>query len=208
MAITNLNQVRIIGRIVADAEFSYTDKRGAPLAKFSVAVNRTWTDRETNEPRSDAQYVDFKAWNEAAVKVHLHAPKGTVLRLQGELRNEKWEDRDTGQQRSRIFIHVRDARNVDILDSQGTMLDPHPDVEQEIDDAAIEAAEQALVELAEQQAAAAAAPVKIAPVVVAQPTQDPPLRPAKNRPAADSRPIRRTTRQPVAVLEEDDGLPF
>ncbi len=205
MAITNFNRVQIIGRIVADAEFSYTDKRGAPLAKFSVAVNRTWTDRETNEPRSDAQYFDFKAWNEAAVKVHLHAPKGTVLRLQGELRNEKWEDRDTGQQRSRIFIHVRDSRNVDILDSQGTMLDPQPDVEQEIDDAALEAAEQALVELAEQQAVPAsgnpaAAPAKLAPVVVAPPVANPPKRPAKNRPQPTAR---------YAVADDDlDSLPF
>ncbi len=177
------NTCEFVGRVVADPEFQYTRTAGAPLAKLSVAVNRNFTDRDSGEPRETREYVDFKVWNRAAEQAGQHLTKGTLVFMAGELRTEKWTDQTSGQPRSRVFIHVRDSRNVVILDADGRALTPQPGEEEAV-----------------VPASGTPAPAPSPAPVVAPPAVTPPKRPAKRRPKADDRY--------AATAADGESLPF
>jgi len=190
----SLNQCQFVGRLTAEPVTTYLPS-GAPVSTFSLAINSGYTNRQ-GERVEQTEFVDIKCWNLAAEAATNHLFKGSFVFLEGAFKTDKWTDKDTGQPRSRVFIVINDSRNIVLLAPDGRALatQPHLVAQSEAE--------------AEEQAAPEPEPVKVTPVIVAPPTVPPTVRPAKNRPPVDTRPIRRTTRQPVAASNLDDDLPF
>jgi single-strand DNA-binding protein len=89
-----MNSVSLIGRFTADPEMRYLDS-GKAVAKFSIAVNRN---------REEADYFEVEAWEKTAEVIGQYCKKGTQVGVSGSLHQERWKDRTTGGNRSRVVI--------------------------------------------------------------------------------------------------------
>jgi single-strand DNA-binding protein len=99
----NLNQYLAVGNLTADPEVRFTPK-GTPVASASVAVNESYT--ADGERKTITTFVDLQVWGPAAEALGKLAKKGQELLVSGALRMDKWEDKETGKTRSRLFVKV------------------------------------------------------------------------------------------------------
>jgi single-strand DNA-binding protein len=109
----DLNQVIIIGRLVKDPEIKYT-ANGTPVTKFSIANNISYM--QNNNLVEYANYFDINVWGNQAVSCEKYLKKGSMVAINGSLRQQRWDDKTTGQKRSKIEIT---ANSVQFLSGQG-----------------------------------------------------------------------------------------
>ena len=98
----NLNKVFLIGNLTRDPEVRYTPK-GTAIAKLGMAVNRFWT-TETGEKKEEVTFVDVDVFGRTAENVGQILRKGSPLFVEGRLRLDTWEDKQTGQKRNKLGV--------------------------------------------------------------------------------------------------------
>jgi single-strand DNA-binding protein len=98
----NLNKVFLMGNLTRDPELRYTPK-GTAIAKLGVAVNRRWTS-EGGEQREETTFVDVDAFGKQAETLGQYMKKGRPIFIEGRLRLDSWEDKQSGQKRSKLGI--------------------------------------------------------------------------------------------------------
>lgn len=96
----------ITGNLTRDPEMRVTPN-GANVASFSVAVNRTFKDN-SGESKESVSFIDCVAWGKAAEIISQYAKKGTGILVSGRLEQRSWEDKNSGQKRSRTEVVVED----------------------------------------------------------------------------------------------------
>lgn len=102
----NYQKTLIGGRLTKDNDLRYTPKGTAVLAN-TVAVNRRWKDGNGGQQEA-VTFYDFKAWGATAEALSNYTVKGSPIFLECRMENESWEDKQTGQKRSRnVFIVER-----------------------------------------------------------------------------------------------------
>lgn len=111
-AMANLNKVMIIGNLTADPEVR-TTPRGTSLTELRLAVNRvTSAGMNEGERREETTYLDVTCWGRTAEIAAQYLAKGRPVFIEGRLQQDTWEDKQTGQRRSRIRIV---AENLQLL---------------------------------------------------------------------------------------------
>lgn len=98
----NLNKIHLIGNLTRDPETRVTPG-GQTICQFGMAVNRTYKDG-TGAQREDTTFVDINAWGRQGETLAKYLTKGRPLYLEGRLQYDTWEDKTTGQKRSRHSI--------------------------------------------------------------------------------------------------------
>jgi single-strand DNA-binding protein len=98
----SLNKVFLVGNLTRDPEVRYTAK-GTAIAKLGMAVNRTWT-TETGEKKEEVTFVDIDVFGRSAENVGKYLRKGSPLLVEGRLRLDTWEDKQTNQKRSKLGV--------------------------------------------------------------------------------------------------------
>lgn len=98
----SFNKVILAGNLTRDPELRYTPK-GTAIAKLSLAVNRRWTG-EDGQTREEVTYVDIDAFGKQAEVISQYLRKGGGLLLEGRLKLDQWDDKQTGQKRSRLGV--------------------------------------------------------------------------------------------------------
>ena len=98
----NLNKVMLIGNVVADPELRYTPK-GTAVTDLRMAVNRMWTG-EGGQRQEETTFLDVTLWSRQAELASQYLSKGRPVFIEGRLQLESWEDKNTGQKRSRLKI--------------------------------------------------------------------------------------------------------
>lgn len=98
----NLNKVMLIGNLTRDPEMRVTPK-GTAVTQFSLAVNRKFKDESGGE-REEVTYVDIEAWGKQAETIQKYLMKGRPLFVEGRLRLDQWEDKNTKEKRSRMKV--------------------------------------------------------------------------------------------------------
>lgn len=96
----------IMGNLTRDPEVRTTSS-GASVTSFSVAVNRTYRDNSGNNV-DQVSYIDCSAWGKTGETVGKYAKKGSGVLVSGRLDQRSWDDKNTGQKRSRVEIFVED----------------------------------------------------------------------------------------------------
>jgi len=110
----NLNRVLLIGNLTRDPEIRYTPK-GTAVADIALAVNRVFTG-EDGEKREEVTYVDVVVWSRLAEIAEQYLKKGRPVFIEGRLQLDSWDDKQTGQKRSRLRVV---AENLQMLGSRG-----------------------------------------------------------------------------------------
>lgn len=98
----SLNKVMLIGNLTRDPEIRYTPK-GSAVADLGLAVNRVYT-TENNERREEVTYIDVVLWSRLAELASQYLSKGRSVFIEGRLQMDTWEDKQTGQKRSKIRV--------------------------------------------------------------------------------------------------------
>jgi len=98
----SLNKVMLIGNVTRDPELKYTPK-GSAVADLGLAVNRTYTN-QSNEKVEETTFVDVELWGRLAEIAGEYAKKGRSIFIEGRLRIDSWEDKTSGQKRSRLKV--------------------------------------------------------------------------------------------------------
>jgi single-strand DNA-binding protein len=104
----DVNHVILIGRLTRDAELKYTST-GFAISNFSIALNRR---RKSGEQWIDeVNFFDVTLYGKSAESLKTYLIKGKQIAVEGELRQDRWEQED-GQQRSKVVVA---ANNVQLL---------------------------------------------------------------------------------------------
>ena len=99
----SFNKVILMGNLTRDPELRYTQSNMA-VCKVGLAVNRRVKDQQTDQWREEPTFVDvtiFGKRGEAFEKFH---KKGASAFIDGELRFDQWDDRESGQKRSKLYV--------------------------------------------------------------------------------------------------------
>lgn len=98
----NLNKVLLLGNLTRDPELRYTPK-GTAVADIALAINRVWTN-EQNQRQEETTYVDITLWGRQAELAQQYLTKGRGCFVEGRLQMDTWEDKATGQKRSKLKV--------------------------------------------------------------------------------------------------------
>ncbi len=101
----SINQVILMGRLTRDPE-SRTTPSGKTVVRFSVAV-----DRQTSDDSAD--FFDITAWEKLGELVMQYLAKGRRVLVQGRLRQDSWDDKESGKKRSKVEVVATDVTFLD-----------------------------------------------------------------------------------------------
>ena len=110
----NLNRVLLIGNLTRDPEIRYTPK-GTAVAEIGIAVNRVFSG-EDGEKREEVTFVDVTLWSRLAEIAEQYWKKGRSVFIEGRLQLDSWDDKQTGQKRSRLRVV---GENLQMLGARG-----------------------------------------------------------------------------------------
>ena len=98
----SFNKVILVGNLTRDPELRYTPK-GLAIAKVGLAVNRVWTN-EAGEKKEEVTFVDVDIFGRTAENLAQYMRKGSPILIEGRLRLDQWDDKQTGQKRSKLGV--------------------------------------------------------------------------------------------------------
>ncbi len=101
----SINQVILMGRLTRDPE-QRTTTTGKTIASFSIAVDRVGQDDQ-------ADFFDITAWEKLGDLAVQYLNKGRRVLVQGRLRQDSWDDKETGKKRSRVEVTATDITFLD-----------------------------------------------------------------------------------------------
>lgn len=97
------NRVILIGNLTRDPEVKYIPS-GMAVAEIGLAVNRYFNDRNTNERKEETTFVDVTLWGRQAELAGEYLAKGRPVMIEGRLQLDTWEDKQSGQKRSKLRV--------------------------------------------------------------------------------------------------------
>ncbi|HXB61048.1 MAG TPA: single-stranded DNA-binding protein [Candidatus Acidoferrales bacterium] len=99
----SFNKVILVGNLTRDPELRYTPK-GTAVARITLAVNRTFTSGEGGEKKEEVSFVDVDVWGRQAEVISQYMKKGRPLLVEGRLKQDTWEDKNTKQKQSKLKV--------------------------------------------------------------------------------------------------------
>jgi single-strand DNA-binding protein len=100
---SSFNKVILLGNLTRDPQVRYTPG-GTAVAELGLAVNRTWFDQKTNSRREETTFVDVTLWGRQAEVAGEYLAKGRQVLIEGRLQLDTWEDKESGQKRSKLKV--------------------------------------------------------------------------------------------------------
>jgi len=110
----SMNRVILLGNLTREPELKYTDK-GVAVCEFGLAVNRKYKTK-AGEDKEDTLFIECAAWDKQAESCGGYLEKGSQVLIEGRLKFDQWDDKQTGQKRSRITVT---AERVQFLNLKG-----------------------------------------------------------------------------------------
>jgi single-strand DNA-binding protein len=104
--VSNGTSVTIIGNLTRDPEERVT-KSGQTKVELGLAATRSWKNRN-EEWQEETSYFDVVAWSDIAKNSAISLKKGTRVIVVGTLKQESWNDRNTGDKRTKIVVQAED----------------------------------------------------------------------------------------------------
>ncbi len=99
----SFNRVILMGNLVGDPQVRYTPG-GQAVSEVRIAVNHSWLDKQTNQRKEEATFVDVTLWGRTAEIAGEYLAKGRQVLIEGRLKLDQWDDKQTGQKRSKLSV--------------------------------------------------------------------------------------------------------
>lgn len=100
---SSFNKVILLGNLTRDPEHRYTP-RGTALCTFSLAINRRVGSGDS--AREEVLFIGMEAWEKSAENISKYCRKGSALLVEGHLKMDQWEDKNTKEKKSKIKVVV------------------------------------------------------------------------------------------------------
>jgi len=110
-----VNKVILVGNLGRDPEVRYGNN-GKAIARVSVATSETWRDRETGDKKEQTEWHRVVFFEPLSKIVEQYLNKGSQVYVEGQLRTNKWQDKESGQDRYTTEVI---ARNMTMLGGRG-----------------------------------------------------------------------------------------
>ena len=107
----NFNKVILAGNLTRDPELRYTPK-GTAVAQITLALNRKWK-TETGEMREEVSFIDVDAFGRQAEVIGQYLKKGRPFLVEGRLKQDTWEDKNTKQKQSKVKVILESFSFID-----------------------------------------------------------------------------------------------
>ena len=107
----NFNKVIIAGNLTRDPELRYTPK-GTAVARITLAVNRSYTG-EDGTRKEEVSFVDVDVWGRQAEVISQYMKKGRPVLVEGRLKQDTWEDKNTHQKQSKLKVVLESFSFID-----------------------------------------------------------------------------------------------
>ncbi len=112
----SFNKVILLGNLTRDPEVKNTPS-GVTVANFGLAVNRKY--KQGEETKEEVSFIDIVVFGKQATNCGQYLHRGDSVMIDGRLQQRRWEDKETGQKRSKIdvvaesvnFMPKRDGNN-------------------------------------------------------------------------------------------------
>lgn len=98
----NLNKVFLIGNLTRDPELRYTPQ-GSAICDLGLAINRQYTTND-GAKKEEVCFVDITAWGRQAETCNRFVKKGSQIFVEGRLKLDSWQDKETGKNRSKLNV--------------------------------------------------------------------------------------------------------
>ncbi|MCP3915048.1 MAG: single-stranded DNA-binding protein [bacterium] len=99
----SFNKVILMGNLTRDPELRFTQSNMA-VCKVGLAVNRRFKDGQTGEWREEPTFVDITIFGKRGEAFEKYHRKGASAFVEGSLRFDTWDDKNTGQKRSKLYV--------------------------------------------------------------------------------------------------------
>ena len=99
---SSYNRVTLMGNLTRQPELRKT-KTGAAVTELGLALNRVWPG-ENGQKQEETTYVDVTVWGRAAENAVQYLQKGRSVLIEGRLQMETWQDKQTGQDRTKLKV--------------------------------------------------------------------------------------------------------
>ena len=109
----DLNKVFLMGNLTFDPELRRTPS-GTAVAELRLVTSRSWMSKD-GERREEKLFIDVTVWDRQAENCCQYLRKGSPIHVEGSLKMDTWDDKSTGEKRSKIRVH---ADRVQFLDSR------------------------------------------------------------------------------------------
>lgn len=100
----NYNKIILVGHMTRDPEVRHVSDT-ALVCGFGLAVNENWKDKG-GEKKERVTFIDCEAWNKTGEVIAQYFAKGKPILIEGKLQMDQWEDKETGQKRSKLKVNV------------------------------------------------------------------------------------------------------
>lgn len=107
----SLNRVFLMGNLTRDPELRHTPGN-QPVANLGLAVNRRWRSPD-GEMREETTFIDCEAWGKTAETLCKYLRKGRPVFIEGRLKLDQWEDKETGKKQSKLRVVVEGFQFID-----------------------------------------------------------------------------------------------
>lgn len=98
----SFNRVILMGNLTRDPQVKQI--ASGSVAEIGLAVNRTWFDKATNQKKEEVTFVDVTLWGRDAEVAGEYLAKGRSVLIEGRLSLDTWDDKATGQKRSKLKV--------------------------------------------------------------------------------------------------------
>lgn len=99
----SFNRVILVGNLTRDPQVKYTPG-GQAVSEIGLAVNRSWFDKGANQKREEVTFVDVTLWGRTAEIAGEYLGKGRQVLIEGRLQLDQWDDKESGQKRSKLRV--------------------------------------------------------------------------------------------------------
>jgi len=101
-----MNKTILVGNLCAAPELRYT-AGGDAVCDLRIATNEKWTSK-SGEKKEETMFIKGTLWGKAAENAAQYLHKGSKVAVDGKLKLETWEDKDSGAKRSKHTLSIRD----------------------------------------------------------------------------------------------------
>jgi single-strand DNA-binding protein len=104
-----VNKVILVGNLGRDPEVRYTSG-GQAVASLRIATSRNWTDKASGQKKEETEWHDVEVWGKQAEQCGEYLSKGRQVYVEGRLKTDKWQDKQSGQDRYKVKVVAETVR--------------------------------------------------------------------------------------------------
>ena len=103
-----INKVTLVGNLGQDPDTRYIAD-GTAVCNFTIAASDSYKDKNTGERKEVTEWVTVEVWGRLAEVCSEYLSKGKQVYVEGQLKTDSWDDKDTGQKRYRTKVRANDV---------------------------------------------------------------------------------------------------